>query len=52
MPGALETQLHRLVDQDPLTHGSLHAQWSCRALAGVLSQQSGVPIGRASVRVA
>jgi transposase len=52
MTGALETQLNRLVAQDPLTHGSIHSQWSCRALAGVLSQQSGVPIGRESVRLA
>ena len=52
MIGELETQLNRLVDQDPLKHGSIHSQWSCRELAGVLSQQSGVPIGRESVRLA
>ena len=52
MTGELETQLNRLVDQDPLKHGSLHSQWSCRELASVLSQQSGVPIGRESVRLA
>jgi transposase len=52
MTGELETQLNRLVDQDPLKHGSIHSQWSCCERAGVLSQQSGVPIGRASVRVA
>jgi len=52
MTGELETQLNRLVDQDPLKHGSIHAQWSCHELAGVLRQQSGVPIGRESVRLA
>jgi len=41
---------NRLVDQDPLQHGSLYAQWSCRALATVLAQQTGVQLGRASVR--
>lgn len=52
MTGELETQLNRLVDQDPLKHGSIHSQWSCRARAGVLRQQSGGPIGRESVRLA
>ena len=52
MTGELETQLNRLVDQDPLKHGSIHSPWSCRELAGVLRQQSGVPIGRESVRLA
>ena len=52
MTGEIKTQLHRLVDQDPLQHGSIHSQWSCRELASVLSQQSGVQLGRESVRVA
>jgi transposase len=39
---ALEQHLKRLVDQDPLQHGSLHSQGSCRALATVLAQQTGV----------
>lgn len=52
MTGALQSQLNQLVDQDPLQHGSIHSQWSCRELATVLSQQSGVPLGRESVRVA
>jgi transposase len=47
---ALEQPLNRLVEQDPLEHGALHAQWSCRALATVLTQQTGVQLGRASVR--
>ena len=46
----LEQHLNRLVDQDPLHHGSLHAQWSCRELATVLAQQTGVQLGRESVR--
>lgn len=50
MIGQIETQLNHLVDQDPLQHGSIHSQWSCRELASVLSQQSGVSIGRESVR--
>ena len=50
MTGALQSQLNRLVDQDPLQHGSIESQWSCRELASVLSQQSGVPLGRESVR--
>ena len=52
MTGDLDTQLNHLVDQDPLTHGSLHSQWNCRELAAVLSQQSGVQVGRDSVRLA
>src|SRR4029077_15951436 len=46
----LEQHLNRLVDQDPLQHGSLSSQWSCRALATVLAQQTGVQLGRARVR--
>ena len=46
----LEQHLNRLVDQDPLQHGSLHSQWSCRELATVLAQQTGVQLGRESVR--
>ena len=52
MTGELAPQLNRLVDQAPLPHGSIHSQWSCRELASVLSQQSGGPMGRDSVRVA
>lgn len=47
---ALETHLHRLVDQDPLEHGSLYSQWSCRELAAVLARDTGVRLGRESVR--
>jgi transposase len=47
---ALEHHLNRLVDQDPLEHGALHSQWSCRALAAVLAQQTGIQLGRESVR--
>jgi transposase len=46
----LEQHLNRLVDQDPLEHGALYSQWSCRALATVLAQQTGVQLGRESVR--
>ena len=48
--GELQQHLDRLVDQDPLQHGSVHSQWSCRELAAVLAQQTGVQLGRESVR--
>jgi transposase len=41
---------NRLIDQDPLEHGALHAQWSCRELATVLAREPGVQLGRESVR--
>jgi transposase len=46
----LEKHLNRLIDQDPLQHGSLYSQWSCRELATVLAHQTGVQLGRESVR--
>jgi transposase len=46
----LEQHLNRLVDQDPLEHGSLHSQWSCRELATVFARETGVHLGRESVR--
>jgi transposase len=46
----LEQHLNRLVDQDPLPHGSVHSQWSCQELATVLAQQTGVQLGRESIR--
>src|SRR5437016_1850481 len=46
----LEQHLHRLVDQDPLEHRSLHSQWSCRELATVFARETGVQLGRESVR--
>ena len=49
---ALEQHLNRLVDQDPLQHGARSSQWSCRELATVLAQQTGVQLGRESVRCA
>jgi transposase len=47
---ALAQHLHRLVEQDPLQHGSISSPWSCRELAAVLAQQTGVQLGRESVR--
>jgi transposase len=47
---ALEHYLNRLVDQDPLEHGALHSQWSCRELATVVARETGVQLGRESVR--
>ena len=46
----LEQHLKRLVEQDPLEHGALQAQWSCRELATVLARETGVQLGRESVR--
>jgi hypothetical protein len=47
---ALAHHLDRLVDQDPLQHGSSHSQWSCQELATVLARQTGVQLSRESVR--
>jgi transposase len=49
---ALEQHLNRLVDPAPLEHGSIQSQWSCRELATVLAQQTGVHLGRESIRCA
>lgn len=46
----LEQHLNRLIDQDPLEHGALHSQWSCRELATVLARETGVHLGRESIR--
>ena len=46
----LAKHLDRLVDQDPLQHGSIHSQWSCQALATVLARQTGIQLSRESVR--
>jgi transposase len=48
----LEKRLNRLVDQDPLEHGSIYSQWSCRELATVFARETGVQLGRESVRCA
>jgi transposase len=47
---ALAHHLDRLLDQDPLQHGSTHSQWSGQALATVLARQTGVQLSRESVR--
>ena len=47
---ALEQHLNRLVDPDPLQHGARSSQWSCHELATVLARQTGVQLGRESVR--
>src|SRR5215831_1158939 len=46
----LAHHLDRLVDQDPLQHGSSHSQWSCQELATALARQTGVQLSRESVR--
>ena len=46
----LEQYLNRLVDQDPLEHGSIQSQWSCRELAAVAARETGVHLGRESIR--
>src|SRR5215468_1606937 len=40
----LEHHLKRLVEQDPLEHGSLYSQWSCRELATVFARETGVQL--------
>ena len=52
LTGELEKHLNRLVDQDPLEHGSIYSQWSCRELATVFASHTGVHLGRESVRCA
>jgi transposase len=47
---ALELHLNRLIDQDPLQHGAVSSQWSCRELAAVLARETGIQLGRESVR--
>ena len=47
---ALAPHLNRLVDPDPLQHGSTHSQWSCQELASTLARQTGVQLSRESVR--
>jgi len=46
----LEQHLNRLVEQDPLQHGACASQWSCRELATVFARETGVHLGRESVR--
>lgn len=46
----LEPHRNRLIAHDPLEHGSLHSQWSCRELATVFARATGVHLGRESVR--
>src|SRR5215468_11881092 len=43
---ALEQHLNRLIDQDPLEHGSRYSQWSCRELATILARETGDHLGR------
>jgi transposase len=47
----LEAHLNRLVDQEPLKHGCVDSQWSCHELATVLAQQTGVELGRETIRL-
>src|SRR5262245_40484167 len=46
----LAHHLDRLVDREPLQHGSSHAQWSCQELATGLARQTGGQVSRESVR--
>src|SRR5713226_5026713 len=46
----LEKHRHRLADQDPLEHGAMYSPWSCRELTSVLARETGVQLGRESVR--
>src|SRR5712691_10907668 len=44
--GALAHHLDRLVDHDPLQHGSSHSQWSCQEPAAVPPRQTGGQVER------
>lgn len=46
------THLTSLLTHDPLAHGALASQWSCRELATTLATETGVQLGRESVRCA
>src|SRR5215831_5356276 len=46
----LAQHLNRLVDQDPLQHGSSHSPWSCQELAPVFTRQTGIQLSRESGR--
>ena len=46
----LELHLNRLIDHAPLEHGARSSQWSCRELATVFARETGVQLGRESVR--
>jgi len=46
----LAHHLDRLVDQDPVQHGSSHSQWSCQELATLFARQTGIQLSRESVR--
>ena len=47
---ARDMHLNRLVDQDPLQHGAVSSPWSCRERATVFARETGVQLGRESVR--
>ncbi len=49
-PRSGQMHLNRLVDQDPVQHGSIYSQWRCQELATVLARQTGVQLSRESVR--
>ena len=50
LTGELDQHLKRLVEPDPLQHGALASQWSCRELATVFARETGVHLGRESIR--
>jgi transposase len=49
---ALTTRLTELIHQDPLQHGARSSQWSCRELATTITTETGVQVGRESIRCA
>lgn len=46
------TRLTERIKDDPLEHGALSSQWSCRELATAITTETGIPVGRESVRQA
>ena len=43
--------IHHLVEQDPLVHGALSAQWNCRELGLAAARRTGVTLHPDTIRV-
>jgi len=48
----VEACSYHLLEPEPLTHGARSSQGNCRELSQAVSEQTGVPVCRARVRVA
>ena len=47
---AVTTSILQLVQQDPLEHGSLSSQWTCRTLAAAVARQTDTPLHPDTIR--